>query len=202
MVRRRSAVQVRLPAPGVVAKRFFEIELTTALFFIRKRREYAQNRKSKIHLTPGDNAQITVAATDTNGIPISFSDGAEYTLYLTVKRDIDDATAIISKSAESQTRIAKQKIPIILIFKDMKIIFRSEVTADMLQSLRTEKRRKNFSLTYTTGVVFEKVNKIVSRGIAQKAYADEIGFSLCYRRFSLKIRILTRCMCLIVQSPV
>ena len=79
-----------MPAPGVVAKRFFEIELTTALFFIRKRREYAQNRKSKIHLTPGDNAQITVAATDTNGVPISFSDGAEYTIYLTVKRDITE----------------------------------------------------------------------------------------------------------------
>ena len=53
-------------------------------------REYAQNRKSKIHLTRSDNAQITVAATDTNGVPISFPDGAEYTIYLTVKRDITE----------------------------------------------------------------------------------------------------------------
>ena len=38
----------------------------------------------------------------------------------------------------------------------------------------------DFSLTYTTGIEFEKANKIISRDTAQKAYADKIGFSLCY----------------------
>ncbi len=42
------------------------------------------------------------------------------------------------------------------------------------------KTLKDFFLTYTTGIEFEKVNKIVSRDVAQKAYADKIGFSLCY----------------------
>ena len=39
---------------------------------------------------------------------------------------------------------------------------------------------KDFSLTYTTGVEFENADKIISRKAAQKAYADKIGFSLCY----------------------
>lgn len=39
---------------------------------------------------------------------------------------------------------------------------------------------KDFSLTYTTGIEFEKADKIISRSAAQKAYADKIGFSLFY----------------------
>ena len=42
------------------------------------------------------------------------------------------------------------------------------------------KTLKNFYLNYAAGVKFEKVNKVISRDIAQKAYTDEIGFSLCY----------------------
>lgn len=42
------------------------------------------------------------------------------------------------------------------------------------------KTLKDFSLTYTTGIEFEKANKIISRDAAQKAYTDKIGFELCY----------------------
>ena len=60
----------------------------------------------KIYLTRGDNAQITVTVTDANGVPISFPDSAEYAIYLTVKRDIDDTTAVISKSATNANVIS------------------------------------------------------------------------------------------------
>ena len=49
-----------------------------------------KTENQKIYLTRGDNAQITVTVTDTNGVPISFPDGAEYTIYLTVKRDVTE----------------------------------------------------------------------------------------------------------------
>lgn len=42
------------------------------------------------------------------------------------------------------------------------------------------KTLKDFSLTYTTGIKFEKADKIISRNTAQKEYNDKIGFSLCY----------------------
>lgn len=42
------------------------------------------------------------------------------------------------------------------------------------------KTLKDFSLTYATGIEFEKADSIISRDAAQRAYADKIGFSLCY----------------------
>lgn len=60
----------------------------------------------KIYLTRGDNAEIAVTVSDASGAAVNLPENEDYTIYLTVKRDVDDTEAVIEKTAENTNIIS------------------------------------------------------------------------------------------------